>query len=211
MTEEAVKRAIRYERLVRLLSITLLIAVAGISIYIQYLYGHYDSYHDFLDRGRIYLLIALIEIAAGIWAIIGRSLPFLLSSSALLITGIISENREAELHLTIAFSTLFIAYFELTHLSIKLSRTGKEEGAENRPFVVRTYLRSLAIILTAAALSLFISVSMHAYLATYRIAMLRTVYGFILASASLFIILLVIRYILSRVRKTGVISPSKRR
>lgn len=211
MTEDAVKRAKLYERLVRLLAIILLIAVVGITLYIQYLYGHYDSYHDFLDRGRVYLLLALIEIAASLWAIAGRSLPFLLSSSALLIIGIVSENRDAEPYLTIAFSTLFIAYFELTHLSIKLSHTGKEEGAENRPFVVRTYLRSLAVILTATALSLFISERIHEYLAGYRIAMLRTVYGFMLASGTLFIILLAIRYVLRHWGKTGVISSSKRR
>ena len=195
---DEVRRARKYETLVQALSLMFLLAVAGISLYIQYLFGHYSSYQDFLANGKIYFILALIEITAGIWAILGRSLPFLLSSSALLLIGIISENREATLYLTLAFSVLFIAYFELTHLGIKLSHTGKSEGARNRPYVVRTYLRSLSIILILTAVSVFASVMIHSYIERYGIAMLRTVYGFMLASALLFIVLLAARYLVRR-------------
>ena len=198
MSEDSGRIARKYEMLVQTLSLIFLLAVAGISLYIQYLFGHYSSYQDFLDAGKIYPILALIEITAGIWAILGRSLPFLLSSSALLLVGIISENREAPLYLTLAFSVLFIAYFELAHLGIKLSHTGKSEGAQNRPYVVRTYLRSLSIILILTAVSVFASVVIHIYIERYGIAMFRTVYGFMLASAFLFILLLAARYLVRR-------------
>ncbi len=185
----------RYEGLVHAFSLFSLLGVVALSLYIQYLYGGYSSFGRFLDEGRIYLALAAVEIVAGVWAIFGRSLPFLLSSSALLMVGIISENREASLSLTLLFAALFISYFELTHLSIKLAHTVKEDR-RNLPYVVRTYLRSLSVLLLLAALSVFASLIIYNHLAGYGIAMLLTVYGFMLASAILFLALLGLRYVL---------------
>ena len=188
-------RSEKYELLIHALALLLLFAVVGLSLYIQYLYGHYESYREFIATGRFYIILALLEIAAGTWAIFGRSLPFLLSSSALLMVGIISEDRDAGLALTLSFSALFISYFELAHLSLKLTYTEKE-GRENLPYVVRTYLRSLAVLVLLAVVSVLISLKIHRYIASYGIAMLLTVYGFMVASAALFLMLLGLRYII---------------
>jgi len=198
VSENTEKRAKRYEILVQTLALIFLLAVVGISFYIHYLFGHYPSYRDFLNTERTYLILSLIEITAGMWAIFGRSLPFLLSSSALLLIGIISENREAPLYIILAFSVFFITYFELTHLGIKLSHTGKDEEAQNRPYVVRTYLRSLSVILILTTAFVFASVEIHSYIEGYGIAMFHTVYGFMLASAFIFLVLLGVRYFARR-------------